>query len=130
VIADLQCVVLDCPHPAELAEFYPALLGGAVNERDQRWALSDDWATLHTPSGLVLAFQRVADYRPPLWPDPARPQQFHLDFGVADLEHAQAQVLTLGARVLDDAAGTRSWRVYADPAGHPFCLVRHSPKAA
>ncbi|MFU8875772.1 VOC family protein [Micromonospora sp. SL4-19] len=126
MIADLQCVVLDCSHPAELAEFYQALLGGAVNQPDQRWALSDGWATLHTPSGLVLAFQRVADYRPPLWPDPARPQQFHLDFGVADLDRAQEQVLTLGATVLDDGADGRSWRVYADLAGHPFCLVRHS----
>lgn len=125
MIADLQCVVLDCSHPAELAEFYQAFLGGAVNQRDQRWALSDDWATLHTPAGLVLAFQRTADYRPPYWPDPARPQQFHLDFGVADLDCAQEQVLALGATVLDDGADGRSWRIYADPAGHLFCLVRH-----
>ncbi|WP_033322822.1 VOC family protein [Streptomyces yerevanensis] len=125
MIADLQCVVLDCSEPTKLAEFYWALLGGAVNQRDRRWALGDDWATLHTPSGLVLAFQRVADCRPPLWPDPARPQQFHLDFGVADLDRAQQQVLASGARVLDDGSAGRSWRVYADPAGHPFCLVRH-----
>ena len=125
MIADLQCVVLDCSHPAELAEFYRALLGGAVNQRDQRWALSDDWATLHTSSGLVLAFQRAVDYQPPQWPDPARPQQFHLDFGVPDLDRAQEQVLALGATVLDDRADGRGWRIYADPAGHPFCLVRH-----
>jgi len=42
MIADLQCVVLDCSHPTKLATFYQALLGGAVNQRDQRWALSDD----------------------------------------------------------------------------------------
>ncbi|MGX7675350.1 VOC family protein [Plantactinospora sp. DSM 117369] len=124
MIADLECVVLDCSRPAELAEFYRAILGGEVNRRDRRWALGDDWATLHTPSGLVLAFQRVADYRPPRWPDPARPQQFHLDFGVADLDRAQEQVLALGATVLDGSADDRGWRVYADPAGHPFCLVR------
>ncbi|RKR93218.1 hypothetical protein BDK92_7739 [Micromonospora pisi] len=127
MIADLQCVVLDCSHPAQLAEFYRALLGGEVNRWDQRWACSDDWATLHTSSGLVLAFQRAADYRPPIWPDPARPQQFHLDFGVADLDRAQEQVLALGATVLDVAADERSWRIYADPAGHPFCLVHHLP---
>ncbi|NES30385.1 VOC family protein [Micromonospora terminaliae] len=125
MIAGLQCVVLDCSHPAELAEFYQALLGGAVNQRDRRWALSDDWATLHTSSGLVLAFQRAVDYQPPRWPDPTRPQQFHLDFGVADLDRAQEQVLALGATVLDDRAGGQVWRIYADPAGHPFCLVRH-----
>lgn len=126
MIADLQCVVLDCSDPVELAEFYRAVLGGTVNQQDRRWALGDNWATLHTPSGLVLAFQRSADYRLPQWPDPARPQQFHMDFGVADLDRAQEQVLAMGATVLDDnGSERRSWRVYADPAGHPFCLVRH-----
>ncbi|CAL9677166.1 VOC family protein [Streptomyces collinus] len=125
MIADLQCVVLDCPEPAELAAFYQSLLGGTVNQPDPRWALSDAWATLHTASGVVLAFQRAADYRPPRWPDPARPQQFHLDFAVADLDRAEKQVLAQGAAVLDAGTGGRSWRIYADPAGHPFCLVRH-----
>ncbi|MEU9991424.1 VOC family protein [Streptomyces sp. NPDC007971] len=125
MIADLQCVVLDCPDPGELAEFYQSLLGGTVNQPDRRWALSEDWATLHTASGLVLAFQRVTEYQAPLWPDPSRPQQCHLDFGVADLDRAQEEVLDQGARVLDDGADGRSWRIFADPAGHPFCLVRH-----
>ncbi|MEU0164171.1 VOC family protein [Streptomyces iakyrus] len=125
MIADLQCVVLDCPEPAELAVFYQSLLGGTVDQPDPRWALSDAWATLHTASGVVLAFQRAADYRPPVWPDPARPQQFHLDLTVADLDRAEQQVLAQGAAVLDAGTGGRSWRIYADPAGHPFCLVRH-----
>jgi predicted enzyme related to lactoylglutathione lyase len=125
VIADLQCVVLDCPEPVELAAFYQSILGGTVNQPDRRWALSDVWATLHTASGVVLAFQRATDHRPPLWPDPSRPQQFHLDFAVADLDRAEEQVLARGAAVLDAGTGGRSWRIYADPAGHPFCLVRH-----
>ncbi|MEU0900354.1 VOC family protein [Streptomyces massasporeus] len=125
MIADLQCVVLDCPEPVELASFYGSILGGTVNQPDRRWALSDDWATLHTPSGVVLAFQRAADHQPPLWPDPSRPQQFHLDFGVADLDRAEERVLAHGATVLDAGADGRGWRIYADPAGHPFCLVRH-----
>jgi predicted enzyme related to lactoylglutathione lyase len=125
MIADLQCVVLDCPDPAILARFYQSLLGGTVDQQDRRWAIDDDWSTLHTPSGLVLAFQRAADYRPPLWPDPAHPQQFHVDFGVTDLDRAQEQVLAHGATVLGLGSEGRSWRVYADPAGHPFCLVRH-----
>ncbi|BBC32485.1 uncharacterized protein SGFS_037790 [Streptomyces graminofaciens] len=125
MIADLQCVVLDCADPRQLAEFYRSLLGGTVDRPDRRWALGDGWATLHSPSGLVLAFQRVADYRPPQWPDPARPQQFHLDFGVEDLDRAQEAVLDAGATLLDGGSDGRSWRIYADPAGHPFCLVRH-----
>ncbi|MFI6688299.1 VOC family protein [Streptomyces sp. NPDC050485] len=125
MIAELQCVVLDCSDPVELAEFYQSLLGGAVNQPDRRWALDDDWTTLHTPSGLVLAFQRAPDHQPPVWADPSRPQQFHLDFGVADLDRAQEQVLAQGATVLDADSDGRGWRIYADPAGHPFCLVRH-----
>jgi hypothetical protein len=75
-------------------------------------------------AGVVLAFQRVADHRPPRWPDPARPQQFHLDLGVEDLDRAHEHVLKLGATPLDAGDPERSWRVFADPAGHPFCLVR------
>ncbi|MFE3826603.1 VOC family protein [Streptomyces sp. NPDC059092] len=125
MIADVQCVVLDCSDPVGLAEFYRAVIGGTVNQQDRRWALGDGWATLHTPSALVLAFQRSSDYRPPLWPDPARPQQFHMDFGVADLDRAHEQALAMGAMVLDGGSDGRSRRIYADPAGHPFCLVRH-----
>uniref|UniRef100_A0AAU2JK67 VOC family protein n=1 Tax=Streptomyces sp. NBC_00049 TaxID=2903617 RepID=A0AAU2JK67_9ACTN len=125
MIADLQCVVLDCPDPQPLAEFYRNVLGGTVNQPDPRWSVDAGWATLHAPSGQVLAFQRSADHRPPRWPDPARPQQFHLDFGVPDLDRAQEQVLSLGATLLEAGPDDRGWRVYADPAGHPFCLVRH-----
>jgi catechol 2,3-dioxygenase-like lactoylglutathione lyase family enzyme len=120
MIAELECVVLDCPDPRPLAEFYQALLGGEVNRRDRRWAVDENWATLHTGAGLVLAFQRARDYRPPGWPDPAHPQQFHLDLRVPDLDEAQRQVLALGGTLLDDGRG---WRVFADPAGHPFCLL-------
>ncbi|MEU4484342.1 VOC family protein [Streptomyces purpurascens] len=125
MIARLQCVVLDCADVDELSRFYQSLLGGVVNQPDPRWSLGDDWATLHTDDGLVLAFQRVEDHRPPRWADPDRPQQFHLDLGVEDLDQAQADVLDLGATVLDEDDTGRSWRVFADPAGHPFCLVRH-----
>jgi hypothetical protein len=118
--ATLECVVLDCPDPRELAAFYWSLLGGTINQPDPRWAVGDRWATLHTPTGQVLAFQAVDLYVPPRWPDPAHPQHFHLDFHVDALEQAHQSVLSLGGRLLKSARG---WRVYADPAGHPFCLV-------
>ncbi|MFF5923120.1 VOC family protein [Streptomyces flavochromogenes] len=125
MIAELQCLVVDCPDPAELAAFYRSLLGGEVDRPDRRWSLGEAWSTLHTPGGLVLCFQGVADHRPPTWPDPERPQQSHLDLAVKDLDEAGEQVLALGATLLDAGGSGRSWRVYADPAGHPFCLVRH-----
>ncbi|MGR6971025.1 VOC family protein [Streptomyces cynarae] len=64
----------------------------------------------------ILTFQRVADQRSSQWPDPARSRQFHLDFGVADLNRAQEQCRPGGARVLDDGADGRCRRVRADPA--------------
>jgi hypothetical protein len=121
VIGKLQCIVLDCPDAQELARFYQALVGGEVNRPDARWSLGKGWATLHTDTGLVLAFQRVKNYQPPHWPDPDRPQQFHLDLDAPDLNEAEQKVLSLGATLLDRR---RIWRIYADPAGHPFCIVR------
>lgn len=123
MIGELQCVVLDCADVEVLSRFYAELLGGEVNRPDRRWAVGDGWATVHTERGLVLAFQRVADHRPPRWPDPERPAQFHLDVDVPDLEAAQARVLELGAELLDAGEHARGWRVFADPAGHPFCLL-------
>lgn len=123
MIAKVQCLVLDCADVVELSRFYALLLGGVVNNPDPRWALDDSWATLHTENDLVLAFQRVEYHTPPQWPDPTRPQQFHLDLGVADLNRAQEQVIKFGATLLDAGDELRSWRIFADPAGHPFCLV-------
>ena len=100
--------------------FYRSLLGGTIDQPDPRWAVGDRWATLHTPTGQVLAFQAVDSYVRPRWPDPAHPQQLHLDFHVNVLEPAHRRVLALGGRLLNSSRG---WRVYADPAGHPFCLV-------
>ncbi|HEX4289509.1 MAG TPA: VOC family protein, partial [Trebonia sp.] len=65
MIGTLQCVVLDCPDVLGLAQFYQALLGGAVNQTDPRWAVGDDFSTLHAQSGLVLGFQRVTGFRAP-----------------------------------------------------------------
>jgi Glyoxalase-like domain len=121
VIGQLQCVVLDCPDATGLARFYQALLGGAVNQADPRWAVNADFSTLHMESGLVFGFQRVPDFRAPQWPASAHPQQFHLDLDVPDLDQAHPQVLELGATLLH--VDPRGWRIYADPAGHPFCLI-------
>lgn len=128
MIGTLQCVVLDCPDPQQLAGFYAQLLGGEVDRPDDRWTLDRDWATVHTADGRVLAFQRVAPHRPPQWPDPAHPQQFHINIAVADLDAAEREVLSLGAELLEAGEGSRSWRVYSDPAGHPFCLVHERPR--
>lgn len=124
MIAKLQCVVVDCPDPLALARFYSAVLGWRVDADagDPGWVWLTDPATRQR-----IAFQRVeGEYVPPRWPDPAHPQQMHLDFDVdsrEDVERAQREVVALGATFLHDSGGEkRGFRVFTDPAGHPFCL--------
>ncbi|WP_419995490.1 VOC family protein [Streptomyces boninensis] len=120
-IAKLGPVALDCPDNRALAEFYRAILDGGEIKGDPA---EPDWVEFAAPGGQVLAFQQSADYVPPDWPNGERGQQFHLDLEVprAELDAAQERVLALGAKLLDDQIGEGRWRVYADPAGHPFCL--------
>ena len=109
----LHHVILDCPEPGVLAAFYRALLGHPVTYDDGDFAVvSVDDRT----SGL--AFQRSPDHRPPTWPGPAVPQQIHFDVMVDDLAAARTAVLALGATELPGGD-----HVFADPAGHPFCLI-------
>jgi predicted enzyme related to lactoylglutathione lyase len=116
-VPTLGVVALDCPDPAALAEFYRAVLEWGAPEVTE----DGHWVTLANPAGGAgIAFQRVPDYRPPAWPSAENPQQMHLDLTVTDLEAAHERVLGLGAKLLDDAPKT--FRVYADPVGHPFCL--------
>jgi catechol 2,3-dioxygenase-like lactoylglutathione lyase family enzyme len=118
-IATLDLVVLDCPDPRALAGFYAALLGWEVMDA------TDEWATVRGGIGAGIAFQHAADFRAPSWPDGDIPQQSHLDLDVDDLDAAQAAVIALGATDTGMPEGRRTeFRVFLDPAGHPFCLVR------
>jgi predicted enzyme related to lactoylglutathione lyase len=110
-------VVLDCPDPLSLSEFYARLLGWPSDPEPDP---ANGWASLADPAGgVMLEFQRVEDYKPPTWPAPDVPQMSHLDLRVEDLEVSHARALEIGATHLDDGG---TFRVYADPAGHPFCL--------
>ncbi|MET9629374.1 VOC family protein [Lentzea sp. NPDC006480] len=115
-IGELYDVVIDCPDTAALAEFYRQLVGGEILDSDGHWT------TLATPRGRV-SFQRVDDYSPPQWPGQAHPQQIHLDVMVTNLDESEPLVLELGATLLRGSSKPEGCRVYADPAGHPFCLV-------
>ncbi len=115
----MRAVVLDCPDPRALAEFYRALVGGEVTYAD------DDWVNLRDGGNVLLSFQRVSDYQPPDWPSAQHGQQFHIDVTVDDVDQSEQQVLALGARRTELQPGSdedSNWRVYLDPVGHPFCL--------
>lgn len=115
MIGRLGAVVLDARDAHGLARFYSELLGVPIARVD------GDWIDLgKIGDGPNLSIQHAPDHQPPDWPDPARPQQFHLDIEVDDIELAEPRVLALGAKLLSSTEPT--FRVYADPAGHPFCL--------
>jgi hypothetical protein len=130
----LRQVVLDGTDIRALAEFYRRLLGFVYRPGDEPPPPGepdpngDDWLVLRDPDGRAgLAFQKVDVLPEPTWPDGAIPQQLHLDTSVPNAAEFAAQherVLALGARVLYDRSDDpeEPLRVYADPAGHPFCI--------
>lgn len=113
-IARFPNVVLDCPDAGALAEFYGAMLDWPV-EADE------GWADIRGAEGQCISFQQVEDYRAPEWPGQGVPQQFHLDVIVDDLDAGEVAVLELGATRAEHQPG-KDFRVFLDPAGHPFCL--------
>jgi predicted enzyme related to lactoylglutathione lyase len=113
-IARFPSIVLDCPDPSTLATFYGEMLDWKVD-------ISDDWADIRADYGQCISFQQVANFTPPDWPGQGHPQQMHLDVIVNDLDAAEEQVVGLGATKHEHQPGT-TFRVFLDPAGHPFCL--------
>jgi predicted enzyme related to lactoylglutathione lyase len=116
-IARMAWTCIDCPDPEGLATFYSAILEWPVADRD------DDWVTLRATDGQMLCFQRVDGYRAPEWPGQDHPQQEHIDLWVDDLDVAEPQVVALGA-VKHELQPGQTFRVFLDPAGHPFCLCQ------
>jgi predicted enzyme related to lactoylglutathione lyase len=113
-IARYPNVVIDCPDPGALATFYGTIL-------DWKVEISEDWAHIRADYGDSIGFQQVQGYAAPNWPGQEAPQQMHIDVTVDDLDVAEAAVLELGATKHEHQPGT-TFRVFLDPAGHPFCL--------
>ena len=121
-VGRLLSVVFECADPDEEGRFWEAMLGYA------RHHSGPDWVTIVdvVEQTQRLSFQRVEDHVQPTWPARDRPQQAHIDLLVEDLDNADGRAIALGARRLTDDAVVHedeSFRVYADPAGHPFCLI-------
>jgi catechol 2,3-dioxygenase-like lactoylglutathione lyase family enzyme len=117
MIGRVRSVVIDSRDPRGLAEFWAKVLGGTIAQEEP------DWVVVRDDRGRRLAFQEAPEHEPPRFPDPRGSQQFHLDLEVEDIEEAEKQVLALGATRVVDAHEDEDFRVFRDPAGHPFCLV-------
>ena len=132
---ELRQVVLDCTDARTLAEFYRQLLGLQYRPGDEPPATGEldstghDWLVLRDSKGTNrLAFQQVAQLAEVTWPEGPIPQQLHLDLTVPtvqDLATQHERALALGASLLRDRSNDpeEPLRVYADPAGHPFCIL-------
>jgi catechol 2,3-dioxygenase-like lactoylglutathione lyase family enzyme len=130
----LAQVVLDSSDARGLAEFYRQLLGLVYRPGDepppagQPDPAGQDWLVLRHPTEpSQVAFQQVPELAEATWPQGDRPQQLHLDLTVPtkdDLDAQHQRALALGARLLLDRSDDpqEPLRVYADPAGHPFCI--------
>lgn len=121
-VGRLLSVVFESTDPERSARFWEAILGFGRHSTDP------EWTTIADPDDgrRRLSFQQVPDHVPPTWPERDRPQQAHIDVLVDDLDRAAARALDLGARPLTDGAvehDDESFRVFADPDGHPFCLI-------
>lgn len=110
-------VVLDAADIAAESAFWAGLLGGRVVADDNFHCVID--AEGHWRLGVQLAPEHV----PPDWS--RGEQQVHLDLHVTALAPAHERAIALGAVVLraaDDPDADEGHQVYADPAGHPFCI--------
>jgi hypothetical protein len=122
----LRQTVLDAPDNRTLAEFYRQLLGYSYRPGDEPPA-QQQWLVLVGPEGQRLAFAQVDHLPAATWPQGPVPQMLHLDLTVPDTTELDVQherALALGAVLLQDRSDDEEepLRVYADPAGHPFCV--------
>ncbi len=115
-IARFPSLVIDCPDPMALATFYGELLDWPVRQLEKGGG-----AEIRAEYGDSIGFHQVPGYVPPSWPSQEVPQQMHVDVIVDDLDEAEAAVIVLGATKHEHQPGT-TFRVFLDPAGHPFCL--------
>lgn len=113
-----QVVTFDAADIDAESAFWAGVLGGEVD-------VDDGWHMVTVDGEPRVGVQLAPDHVAPDWPHGAPPQQIHLDLWVEDFAAAHEQVMALGARVLRSARGATEgddFQVYADPAGHPFCL--------
>jgi Glyoxalase-like domain len=111
-------IVFDAADLEAESAFWTGILGGHVFKED-------DWhSVVDADSEWRIGVQLAPNHVPPDWPE-GNPQQIHLDLHVENPRAAHDEAIALGARLLQaapDLDSDEGHQVYADPAGHPFCI--------
>ena len=117
MITSIIGIAFDCSNANALADFCVKISGWEKEISD------DEFAALRTPQGILLVFQTVDNYVPPVWPwrDDKQQQMAHIDFKVDSLSEAEELAIKHGATKAEVQYYDTS-TVILDPAGHPFCL--------
>ena len=124
-IAHLAYTALDCDNPIALADFYSKITGWPVEPLGDFPPEDVTWLELLDDNGFTkMAFQLIDNYQKPTWPTGGLPQQAHMDFHAKDLDIAEKELLEIGAVKAEYQPKPHRFRIYLDPAGHPFCIVQ------
>ncbi len=117
-------IVIDCADAGVMAEFYSKILNWECTHPH-----ANGWAAITSPTGMVIVFQEIENYTPPVWPwqEGKQGQMLHLDFYVENLEEAVQYAIQCGAKLASEQYYKTS-RTMIDPAGHPFCLDTDEPE--
>ncbi len=116
----LGAISLDCADAGELAAFYRDLLELEIMFESETFVALKG-------AGVLMTTQQVDDHQPTGWPD-GIPKQIHLELAVDDLDAAETHALSLGATAPESQSTPDVFRVFIDPAGHPFCLTTMVPE--
>lgn len=94
MIKSIIGIAFDCENANELADFYVKLTGW------KKEISTNDWAAIRTPHGILMVFQTIEDYEPPIWPweNDKQQQMAHIDFYVDNLEESVVHALNVGAQ--------------------------------
>jgi hypothetical protein len=113
-------IVFDAADVESESAFWASMLDGNVVGDDDEFH-----CVLDSAGAWCIGVQFAPNHVPPEWPGGTQQQQVHLDLHVEDARSAHDEVVRLGARLLQPASdldAEEGHQVYADPAGHPFCV--------
>lgn len=119
-------IVFDASDLETESAFWASVFNGYVL-RDENWH-----SVIDETGEWRIGIQRNPTHIKPEWPNGDQQQQIHLDLHVENQHESHEKLVSLGATILQQAEnmGSREgFQVYADPAGHPFCIGWGQPTA-